>query len=41
MPQLVVLPCTQTNPAALAMMIELSTIPGLEAVSREKKGNRS
>jgi len=41
MPQLVVLPCTQTNPVALAMMIELSTIPGLEAVSREKKGNRS
>ncbi len=39
MPQLVVLPCTQTNPAALAIMIELSTIPGLETADVDRKDN--
>ena len=41
MPHLVVLPCTQTNPAALAVMIELSTIPGLDATYADRKRDLS
>ena len=37
MPHLVVLPCMQTDPAALAVMIELSALPGLDATSADRK----
>jgi len=41
MPHLMVLPCPQTDHAAIAVMIELSTLLGLQAASTEKKENRS
>lgn len=39
-PHLVVLPCQQTDPAALAVMIELSALPGLDKAYADKKDNQ-
>ncbi len=39
MPHLIVLPCTQTDHAALAVRIELSAIPGLDAAYADRKDN--